>query len=796
MSDTRSILDITDHACKAELSVYRSGEPPSPLRLCITLRLWSDTTPGRVTPATAEWALQLRRLEAPSSARATPTPVCNGHVEGDGPPAPTSRASSPGVTAAQDADSATKTLLAHLQVLGDWCRETGRADQLYAVTGSAELAVAQLEWLQYVVSEEDVAAWLTERRGAAERLLRRLQQQLLSWHRRQLAARLLTDPGSQDWQSPRPAEEGGRCSFSVHWWWLHMQAVRHDARQALSAARAGRLFAALLTESLGQIAVHYGQVTLESEERADQLRCDLMTALLAASELVLAVAADPEELFDSGAREESPAALVAGQCRVLLLLLGHLAAPLKTVHKRCGRGAARLQPPPASWLALVRPGLVPPDAAAPRQLDSNVAVYLLVRLLAAAFPAPSCWPLLARALLERDFTLSVLLLVHLTERSEMGESPEPSGGGSARSACHGVLCCDAPEEGCAAHGAVSPRALFSALVLAVTRAAPSGQPLRALLAPCLDRLTDRGCPSLWNQRRPLWLQALVDLAEPLMSSVVAAIVEDIQESTDVKPQNRAVTLLQYAAEIADDLPPVLFDLGELPVESPPLGLAAHVLLSALYDALNDQETVMRAAASGSERRVANACVTLGEALCRPEEDLQREMSALADSLRTLVCGPLPADPEDGEGSASLPAAAAAVEQAARISADHAGRRALWLISAVLRENGGWLRRRLGVPAPLASAAEPAGGALSLRLHDEPVFWPAAALLQMGGGRLEQGRLLELRPDWRALLAADLGQTEALVRSLVARRWELQPDAALADGQAEMVETLRRRLQLL
>ena len=72
MNDSRTILDITDHACKAELAVYRAGEPPPALRLCVTLRLWSDSLPGRVTPATAEWALQLRRLEAPWPARAAP----------------------------------------------------------------------------------------------------------------------------------------------------------------------------------------------------------------------------------------------------------------------------------------------------------------------------------------------------------------------------------------------------------------------------------------------------------------------------------------------------------------------------------------------------------------------------------------------------------------------------------------------------------------------------------------------------------------------------------------------------
>ena len=177
------------------------------------------------------------------------------------------------------------------------------------------------------------------------------------------------------------------------------------------------------------------------------------------------------------------------------------------------------------------------------------------------------------------------------------------------------------------------------------------------------------------------------------------------------------------------------------------------------------------------------------------------MASLADTLRALACQPTddPAAGDDaatGEEPISLSASAAAAEEAAAVGADHAGRRALWLIAAVLRENGGWLRRRLGVPAPLAAAAEPAGAPLSLRLHEEAVFWPAAALLRLGGGRLEQARLLQLRPDWRALLAADLGQTEPLVRSLVARRWELQPDAALADGQAEMVDALRRRLQLI
>ncbi|XP_037071046.1 uncharacterized protein KIAA0825 homolog, partial [Pollicipes pollicipes] len=267
------------------------------------------------------------------------------------------------------------------------------------------------------------------------------------------AARLLTDPASQDWQDHRAADEGGRCSHAVQWWWLHLQALCRDAKRHLSAALADELLVELLTLSLGQITVHYGQVTLASEERTAQLRVDLVAVLLCVSELVLAVATAPEQLF-AAEEDGSPAALVAAQCRALLLLLGHLAAPLKIV--------------------------------------------------------------------------------------------------------------------------------------------------------------------LWNQRRPLWLQALVDLVRPLLATAVAALVEDVQEGTPQGAEPLAV-----------------------PAAAPPLGLGVHVLLSGLYDLLNDQEVVMGLAAPGQERRVADALVAVGETLCRLGPGLQHETTALAEVLGLLAGSPPP-----------------------------------------------------------------------------------------------------------------------------------------------------------
>ena len=64
----------------------------------------------------------------------------------------------------------------------------------------------------------------------------------------------------QDWSDPKPYNEGRRISAAVQFWAFHMAGLRADLYNTLPPGVAQPMFARLLSDSLGVLAVRYCQV--------------------------------------------------------------------------------------------------------------------------------------------------------------------------------------------------------------------------------------------------------------------------------------------------------------------------------------------------------------------------------------------------------------------------------------------------------------------------------------------------------------------------------------------------------
>ena len=71
---------------------------------------------------------------------------------------------------------------------------------------------------------------------------------------------LLFNCHRQDWSDAKPYNEGRRISAAVQFWAFHMAGLRADLYTTLPPGVAQPMFARLLSDSLGVLAVRYCQV--------------------------------------------------------------------------------------------------------------------------------------------------------------------------------------------------------------------------------------------------------------------------------------------------------------------------------------------------------------------------------------------------------------------------------------------------------------------------------------------------------------------------------------------------------
>lgn len=107
-----------------------------------------------------------------------------------------------------------------------------------------------------------------------------------------------------------------RCSFSVHMWNLHIQALQHDLWKFAPPAKAQFILSNLVQHSLSLLSLRYGNA-IPSYNRVKQFRSDVTAILLCTSSFLWPCCSSIQALLDTR-KEETMISSIHNMCSCLL----------------------------------------------------------------------------------------------------------------------------------------------------------------------------------------------------------------------------------------------------------------------------------------------------------------------------------------------------------------------------------------------------------------------------------------------------------------------------------------------
>ncbi|XP_064652487.1 uncharacterized protein KIAA0825-like isoform X2 [Lineus longissimus] len=358
-----------------------------------------------------------------------------------------------------------------------------------------------------------------------------ISRQIVEYHNGLLANSFLQDADSHHWEDSKEFYDDQSCSLSILMWNLHMKATQHDLWQFGPPRLAQSMFAAIIQESLLVMAQRYCRVK-PAYRRTRQFRCDILSILLCASQLLLPGSNTSSRMMDASS-EQTTHFSIHNSCTSLVAAMAIVVSPLEFLYKTFKKGFSKkrigneeregVHGKPTDWLALIWPHLFQAGFSDLDDMQTTSALYLQLKLFSVQ-PEPN-FPMMLQALLMKDFTLPIMILTQ-----PMGKLKRVRSQASSPSKSCGMACCLGEQ----CHSITKRQAenLFVPFVTILIKCSCSPDALGKVLLSVIGRSGDWGLfeansmPGK-NSDIPLWLDAIHEALVPFINRVMTPALQII-----------------------------------------------------------------------------------------------------------------------------------------------------------------------------------------------------------------------------------------------------------------------------
>ncbi|KAH3834366.1 uncharacterized protein KIAA0825-like isoform X2 [Dreissena polymorpha] len=681
-------------------------------------------------------------------------------------------------------------------------------------------------------------------------LVETLTEQVIQRHGNYIASSVLHDTDSHNWTENKEFYEGERCSFTVQMWNYYLQGVHHDMWTICPPKLAQSSLAVILHDSLQLLTQRYTHCK-PSFRRVGQFRCDIMTILLCASEMLYWCSGSISRVIDPG-HTQGPHYSIHNLCTALLSAMAVIAAPLDVLYKVNKKGYRYRQKRKSIsqadrgfnsyWLSWVQPSMMDKHVKCYNDMRTTVAVYLNTKLL---LRQPELnFPLTIQAYFMKDYTLSILFITQTI--SENGSQTETQVSGNQSDLTN------------------SPEKVFMmSLFRVLTTASGFTDGLCKVVVPLLERshgwvcLDARHVPGR-DVPIPLWMECVMECMKPFVHRVLKPLLDFVLTQADSKQitpistvteelpcgcRSHATTTPRSArkAEGSKDTVEVVLKMTLTQITEDMFVLPSSVLV--LFRILEQQCASkglktphhcvgIKLIALSLREYLLNASQMSQDLQCSLNQPIRDEFKLLADCVyHVLVSGKvkgsstprsagrfckdnkdwinekiqilvtyLSSEIFDESSNLLLQDASTEFQDQLYMSltsdllATTHGledlKRLYWLLS----NNEEWLHKQLDIKHGLM-LAQPFTERLKFTLDMTPRpitsdFNPITAHQRIGPYKFDHAAIECLPVDWERLLQSDLGLSELGFRTLLYNRHEMQDGAYLEDTEKKPVAALR------
>ncbi|TRY78188.1 hypothetical protein TCAL_04263 [Tigriopus californicus] len=464
---------------------------------------------------------------------------------------------------------------------------------------------------------------------------------------------VIHDAESQDWTAARPFYEGTRISVAVQFWGFHLQILRSDLFNILPPKVAQSLLAKIFDGSLSLLAGRYCKIN-PSPARLAQYRADITAILLITHDIMLSLFPGIQMFLDT--RSNVLARSIHAKAAILCTALTLVGCPMKAMARVTLQGSNldladstnRLQPLDKNlednrrliyWLHLILPGYY---SNVPEKLGTPAFVYLLGRMNALQ-PGPN-WPLLVRLCLARNMEFCGVVLQNFGAFIP-GITGEPFVK-SMKEGCGKLMC----TKRCLGTADIFwPQAVASGILYVVMHGNPDKTGLTQVLEPLLRRLSPNSWDVLhvnvmWNVKKPVWFQGLLDLIEPFFHPIIDDLLDDVESGRTWMLSQVPEAIAKLNTNILDVaylIPPSFYQVCELiesllPDNIRPLcdSVVVHIFISCIYGIITKLIPIFRE--WRMQREKLDFLTAVGEKLCNLNASTKemQKLEGLTDSSST------------------------------------------------------------------------------------------------------------------------------------------------------------------
>ncbi|GJQ69311.1 hypothetical protein Trydic_g6444 [Trypoxylus dichotomus] len=726
-------------------------------------------------------------------------------------------------------------LLEHLHVLTQEALDHADLTVLIGTIGAASLLKNCL-W-SYMQSTTTTKSSYSEQLQTSlkkyQEMAEALAERLLDLHCRLLSLYILQDAESLDWENNKPFFESERGSYVIQMWWLYMQGTREDLWNTVPPKMAQRVFVGMLNETLNILTVRYGQIS-PSECRSQLVVVDISNLLLCVAQLLPSICDDAEQLIGLYLDNQSKILRdIHSKCQELLTCFILRGAPLDVLHKvfrkgfdSCDLSKSRgntLSP----WIVLSLQNIfkeAPKCVTNTIELPDNTSIALEFLVLLSQ-PQPN-WALLLKVCCMRNFNILLMILQESLEKfSRVSDFVRviPS-----CEKCEGFLCTgDGICKSVDWQSGFLKEQQYYDIIYAVSHVfliVANESDLATLFLPALRKSERWGqCfdrREIWNQKRPAWYEAIIDLITPILSPITRTVINAVK--TGASMYQAMSIILACFSQLWDCINPAIPVVAHLihellPADVTPIGNSAllQLLLSALYsDLLKKSEVIQKkqvkfARASiydeatpakdplvhknsicsfdGTVSTEDAIALAVAEAICSIDED-NKHTEQIGEFLeQARQC--LDDDIVHSDGCRRVERIQQSVEiLASDILMSQYGKRSLKILHHFLACNSEWVFQNLQVsPVTTVVEANRANPVPNHLLH---------VMFHIGYKQFDQLLTGEWRPDWKNLLSTPMGLSLERVWTQISNRWEFKETnfGCLSTSDAQIVTTLNGLLK--
>ncbi|XP_066248590.1 LOW QUALITY PROTEIN: uncharacterized protein KIAA0825 homolog [Euwallacea similis] len=701
-------------------------------------------------------------------------------------------------------------LLEHLHLLTQEALDHADLTVLTGTIGAAALLKNCLWFYIQVLNDDKNLPIQTLQAGHKKynEMCEALAERLLDLHSRLLSLYILQDADCLDWENEKPFFESERGSYTIQMWWLYMQGTKEDLWDTVPPKMAQRVFSGMLNESLTILTVRYTQ-SVPTEARNQLLLVDVTNLLMCVAQLLPTICETAEELLGTQIEKIKSKILrdIHVKCQELYVCLLLRGASLDSLQKQYRnhlqvfkKSAVLFNPKansPAGWLIFSLPDIFS---------NSQKPLHTLELVVLLAQPQPN-WALLLKVplhpinklisnlyifqvLCKNNFKILHLMLKEFMEKFQ-GEIQRNN---PKTSDCGNFLC---PGDGsCKDVETTTPtlnnyhyhELIFSATEV-LLHVADAEEIKNILLEIIVESVNWAKCferRNVWNQIRPPWYEAMLNIASPILSLIEENVINALQ--TGATMYQAMSLVIACLSQFWDMIDPSLLKISNLlqeiiPVDVTPVSnsVLMQILVSALYSsfidtvpAAEEQRRLSRKSIDSSSRRTSTAslsssAIAAAEALCSIDEDNKH-----TDQIEEFL---VQVNEAEENFSMFINASSTQLELNQEIVeivvsdllTTTRGKRSLKILFHFMKYNKEWLFFKLGI-SPKTTTDEPN----RVLNNPEPLLHK---MFHIGYHPFDQLLTNNLKPNWQHLLQNPMGITREKVWTQLSCRWEFQSGAS-------------------